>query len=212
MGQFITKRKEFQMSNYSEIHLHPLKKAYALESRFRKLVQNPGKILNKYIAPGMAVLDLGCGTGYFTIEIAKLLNNNGKVIASDVQSGMLEILKQKLKKGELHSLIEIHKSEDDSICWTEKVDFILAFYTFHEMKYIDCIISDLTKIIKPETKILISEQKFHVPKNTFNTIINKMKNNGFDICERPNIFFSRTVIMKKIKKYHLPKYTHGAVD
>ena len=44
----------------------------------------------------MTVLDLGCGTGYFTLETAKLLDNNGKVIAADVQKGMLDILKQKL--------------------------------------------------------------------------------------------------------------------
>lgn len=184
------------MNNLPNTHLHPLEKAGALESRFRLLLQNPGKILRKYIHPGMSILDLGCGTGYFTLEIARLLNNHGKVIASDVQMGMLEILQQKLQNSELQSLIEIHKSEEHTLCYTEKVDFILAFYSFHEMEYIDRIICELTKIVKPETKILISEQKFHVSRNTFETIINKMENNGFEICERPRIFLSRTVLMK----------------
>lgn len=184
------------MSNLPNTHLHPLEKVSALGSRFRLFLQNPRKILRKYIHSGMTVLDLGCGTGYFTLEIAKLLDNNGKVIASDVQYGMIEILQQKLRNSELQSLIKIHKSKEDTICWTEKVDFILAFYSFHEMKYIDRIICELTKIVKPETKILISEQKFHVPRNTFNTIINKMKKSGFEICEKPKIFLSRTVIMK----------------
>lgn len=184
------------MSNFSDTHLHPVEKANALEGRFREFFQNPNIILKKHIHSGMTVLDLGCGTGYFTLEIAKLLNNNGKVIASDVQNGMLEILQQKLLNSELQNQIEIHKSEEHTICWTEKVDFILAFYSFHEMKYIDHIIYELTKIVKPKTKILISEQKFHVPKKKFNTIINKMENNGFEICEKPKIFLSRTVIMK----------------
>lgn len=144
----------------------------------------------------MTVLDLGCGTGYFTLEIAKLLNNHGKVIAADVQEGMLELLKQKLQNNTLQRLIEIHHSPENTICLAERVDFILAFYSFHEMKYPDHIIRDLTRIIKPETKILISEQKFHVSKNTFHIIIKKMENNGFEICERPVIFLSRTVIMK----------------
>ncbi|PKP37328.1 MAG: SAM-dependent methyltransferase [Bacteroidetes bacterium HGW-Bacteroidetes-15] len=184
------------MNHLPKTHLHPLEKAKALESRIRLLLQNPRRILKSYIHSGMTVLDLGCGTGYFTLEIAKYLKNKGKVIASDVQNGMLEVLKQKLVNNELQKLIQIHNNQENTLNLTEKVDFILAFYAFHEMKYIDSITIELQKILKPETKILISEQKFHVSKYTFNTIIQKMENIGFEICERPRIFLSRTVIMK----------------
>ena len=58
-------------------------------------------------------------------------------------------------------------------------------------------------ILCPKTKIFISEQKFHVSKYTFNTIVEKMENIGFEICKRPKIFLSRTVIMK-IKNTNSP--------
>ena len=185
------------MNDFPNTHLHPLDKANALDSRFRSLLQNPRKILKKHIKPGMTVLDLGCGTGYFTLEMAKLLNKKGKVIAADVQNGMLEILKQKLEINDLQQEVQLHSGQENTLDLTEEVDFVLAFYSFHEMKYIDNIINDLLKITNHKTQILISEQKFHVPKNTFTTIIKKLENKGFKICERPRICLSRTVLMTR---------------
>ncbi len=184
------------MNNFSNAHLHPLEKASALESRFRLLLQNPRKILKKHIRTGMTVLDLGCGTGFFTLEIANLVGNKGKVFACDVQNGMLEILQCKLKNSKLQQQLKIFNNQENSLGLNEKVDFVFAFYSFHEMKYIDNIICELTKIVKPETRLFISEQKFHVSKISFDTIIQKMETNGYEICERPLIFLSRTVIMK----------------
>lgn len=193
------------MNNFSSSPLHPVEQASLLDCRFRLWFHNPRKLLKKFIRPSMTVLDLGCGTGYFTLEAARLLNNNGKVIAADVQQGMLDILKQKLKNSELGGVIEIHQCQEDRLDLSEKFDFILAFYAFHEMKYIDNVISDLTKIVKPETKVFIAEQKIHVPKTIFNTIIDKLKNKGFEICERPSICFSRTAIMKMKQNHILPE-------
>ena len=184
------------MNNLNNTHLHPVENAKALENRSRRLLQNPKRILKKHIRQGMTVLDLGCGTGFFTLEMARLLGGKGEVIAIDVQEGMLEILKQKLKNSELKQQIQILNNQAQNLGFTKKVDFILAFYSFHEMEYVNHIIPALKKVMNPEAKILISEQKVHVSKNSFETIVNKMISNGFVVCQRPKIFFSRSVVMK----------------
>ncbi len=177
-------------------HLHPVNRAGVLESRLRRLLQNPRKIMSKHIRPGTTVLDLGCGTGYFTTEIAGLLGDSGKVVAVDVQEGMLNILRQKLNGSQLTQRIQIHKCTESRLGLTEKFDFVLAFYTFHEMKYVDSIITELKSVLKLGVQILIAEQRFHVRKDDFNELIKKMEGNGFIVCEHPRIFFSRAVVMK----------------
>jgi len=82
---------------------------------------------------GMTVLDLGCGPGFFSIEIAKMLQGSGKVIAADLQDGMLEKVFAKIKGTELEQRIETHKCEDTRIGVTENVDFVLLFYMIHEV-------------------------------------------------------------------------------
>ena len=163
----------------------PVEKAGGLDNSFRSWIKNPEKILKPYIKPGMVVLDLGCGPGFFTIEIAKLLNGQGKVIAADLQEGMLEIIRRKIRKTELEPSVELHKCQDQWVGVSEKVDFILAFYVVHEVPDQDKLFHELKSILKPEGKIFIVEPKFHVPKKSFNLMLEKVKNLGFEITRQP---------------------------
>ena len=61
----------------------PHKIAFVLDNPFRKLLQNPSKIVGEYIRQGDTVIDLGCGPGFFSIPMAGFVGENGKVIAVD---------------------------------------------------------------------------------------------------------------------------------
>lgn len=171
----------------------PVEKAKMLDSWFRKLFQNPKKILRKYIKKGMTVLDFGCGSGFHTIEIAKLLDSTGKVIAVDFQEGMLNIVKNKMQGTELEKIVQLHKCEQDSIGISERVDFILAFYVVHEVPNQDKLFQEFKSILNQNGSILIVEPKFHVNKIEFGQMVNKLKNIGFKEIEQPKIFKSRAI-------------------
>ena len=64
----------------------------------RRLLQNPRKILSPFIKEGMTVLDLGCGPGFFSLDMAHMVGSAGRAIAVDLQQGML--IKLREKKGE----------------------------------------------------------------------------------------------------------------
>jgi len=184
------------MSKEKDNRICPVDRAGGLDNSIRKLLQNPQKILKPYIHEGMTVLDVGCGPGFFSIEIAKLVGNTGRVIAADLQEGMLDKVRQKIKGTALEPKVTLHKCLEESIDLTEKVDFILAFYMIHEVPDQDKLFREMKSILNSEGKILIIEPKFHVSKKAFDSMIDEIISIGFDIKDRPKVFFSRAVVVK----------------
>jgi ubiquinone/menaquinone biosynthesis C-methylase UbiE len=176
-------------------HVCPVESAGGLDNSLRRFFQNPGKILEPFISKEMTVLDLGCGPGFFTIEIARMLSGPGKVIAADLQDGMLEKVKSKIQGTELEQRIVLHKCLTNTIGAVKNVDFILAFYMIHEVPDHDRLFNELRSILKPDGKLYIIEPKFHVTKKAFAEMMNKVRSNGFEIIAQPKVFFSRAVLL-----------------
>ena len=184
--------------NSTQTHLCPIERAGALDFSLRKVAHNPKKILKPYIKTEMTVLDVGCGPGFFTVEIAKMLNGKGKVIAADVQEGMLNIIRKKVKDTPLAQRIELHQSSFEHIGVVEKVDFVLAFYMVHEVRNQKAFLEELTSILKPEGRILIIEPKFHVTKAAFSRMVETAKAMGLTVVESPKVFFSRAIVLSTL--------------
>lgn len=171
--------------------------AGGLDNSFRRFFQNPQKILKTYIKSGMTVLDVGCGPGFFSVEIAKMLDGKGKVIAADLQEGMLNIIRKKINGTTLEDRITFHKCEADKIGLTEKVDFAFAFYMVHEVPDKEKFLAEIYSIVKPGGQLYIIEPKFHVTKNAFNNMLERLKKYDFEIVESPKVSLSRTVLLRK---------------
>ena len=175
----------------------PVEISGGLDNSFRKLLQNPEKILKPYIKKGMTVLDFGCGPGFFTVEIAKLLADSGRVIAADLQNGMLEKIRQKIIGTNLENRIVLHKCEKENIGINEKVDFILLFWMVHEVPDSIKLIEKLMELLNDNGILLIAEPKIHVTKNKFEKMVEKINDLKIKTEEGQKIFFSRTVLLKK---------------
>ncbi len=175
----------------------PVERAGSLDNKFRRWFQDPKKILRPYVNKGMTVLDLGCGPGFFSVDMAQMVGETGRVIASDLQDGMLWKLQSKIKGTDLEERIILHKCEKDKIGIEEQVDFILAFYMVHEIPHQDMFFREIESILKTNGLILIVEPPFHVSKKAFNQTVERAQEAGLIASEGSKVLFSKTVILKK---------------
>ena len=175
----------------------PVELANSLDSKIRRWLQNPQRILSPYIKEGMKVLDVGCGPGFFSAELAKMVGVNGKVYSVDLQEGMLQKLRKKIYKTPLEPIIRPIKCEKDKIILPEKVDFILAFYMVHEVPDKDNLFTMLKNFLKENGEFLVVEPKlFHVSKKEFASTINTAKSAGFKVADGPRFAFSFSSVLR----------------
>jgi ubiquinone/menaquinone biosynthesis C-methylase UbiE len=175
----------------------PVALSGSLDNRIRRWLQNPEKILRPYVKVGMTVLDVGCGPGFFTLEMARMVGKSGRVIAADLQEGMLQKVKEKVKGTDLEERIFLHKCGEDNIEVLELVDFVLLFYMVHEVPNKEHFFNEIRTILKPQGQVLIVEPPFHVSKSAFEETIRIARDAGLIVIERPKMFFSRAVVLKQ---------------
>jgi ubiquinone/menaquinone biosynthesis C-methylase UbiE len=184
-----------EMKNINKL-VCPVALSGSLDNRIRRWLQNPRKILAPYVKEGMTVLDMGCGPGFFTIEIAQMVGGSGKVIAADMQDGMLRIVKKKIAGTDLENRILLHKCEEQRIGVTQPVDFVLLFYMVHEVPDKRLFFKEIHSLLKPGGKVLIVEPPVHVSKSSFEETVRIAADAGFAVVERPKMVFSRGVVFR----------------
>ena len=176
----------------------PWWKAYTFDNPIRKLLHQPQNILGAYVKAGMTVMDVGCGMGHFSIGMANLVGESGKVIAIDLQQKMLDVMLKRAKRAGVAERIIPHRCEADNIGVEELADFILAFWMVHEVNDKSGFFTQLKSHLTPKGKILIAEPKMHVNSEEFDRTIETAQHSGLRCCGKPAIRFSITALFEAI--------------
>jgi len=176
-------------------HVCPWWLAYTFDNPLRRLIHKPEKIFGHYVQEGMTVMDIGCGMGYFTLALAEMVGDRGRVIAVDLQQKMLDImLKRASGKGLAHRIVP-HRCEADIIGVTTSADFILAFWMIHEVADPANFFTEIATILKHSGILLYAEPALHVPEKKFTNILSAAGNAGLMISGTLTIRFSRAVLL-----------------
>ncbi|MCJ7435184.1 MAG: methyltransferase domain-containing protein [Anaerolineales bacterium] len=170
---------------------------FTFDNPLRKLVHHPVKILSLFVKAGDTVLDVGCGMGYFSLGLAKLVGANGKVIAADLQPQMLTGLSKRAKVAGLETRIQPQLCLPDKIGVSESVDFALAFWMVHEVRQCEGFLREIFSLLKPDGRFLVVEPVIHVSGRDFEKTIALSQKIGFKMGDRPRVAASRAILLVK---------------
>jgi ubiquinone/menaquinone biosynthesis C-methylase UbiE len=173
---------------------------YLLTCPVRRFAHNPRAIFGPYVKPGMTVLELGPGMGFFTLDLARLVGAQGHVVSVDVQQRMLSAIERRAGKAGLLQRIEVRLGGQDDQ-WAHgldgTVDVALAIYVLHEVEDLPGFLAAIRRTLAPGGALFISEPKGHVSKQAYAQTLAAARGAGFKAVGYPKMRQSRAVLMVK---------------
>jgi ubiquinone/menaquinone biosynthesis C-methylase UbiE len=148
----------------------------------------------------MTVLDLGCAMGFFTLELARLVGADGRVIAVDLQERMLGTLARRAERRGVARRIELRECLENDLRIDDldgAVDFALAFAVAHEVPDQPGFFEQIHRALRPGRDVLVSEPVGHVEGLEFSQMVDTAERAGFEIVGRPAIRRSRSVLLRR---------------
>ena len=130
----------------------------------RELEENPDGALDAIgIKPGMAVADVGAGTGYMTLRMARRVGPSGKVYAEDVQPEMLRRLRQNAAAAKLDNIQTVLGAEADPKLPPNTLDLILLVDVYHEFSQPQRMLRRMRESLKPDGRLVLLEYRKEDP-------------------------------------------------
>jgi ubiquinone/menaquinone biosynthesis C-methylase UbiE len=109
------------------------------------------------VKQGQVVCDLGAGNGFYTIWLAKLVGEKGKVLAVDIQPEMLEMLKTRAEREKVANIDLILGTTVDPKLPEGKLDLVLVVDTYHELSNPVEVLAAVRKSLKPDGRLALVE-------------------------------------------------------
>ena len=162
----------------------------------RRLHQKPKKFLCELVMPGMIVADIGCGLGFYSLELAMMVGTEGRVLAVDFQSQMLDRTAKKAKKAAILDRIKFIQCTQKDLKISESLDFILSMWMAHEVPDRGRLFRQICSVLKPNGRYLLVEPKFHVRAYLYKRICGEAEKVGLKKISEPKIAASYAALFE----------------
>jgi ubiquinone/menaquinone biosynthesis C-methylase UbiE len=115
------------------------------------------------IKKGTVVADIGAGSGYMTIRMARRVGANGIVYANDIQPAMLDLLGKRLQKSKITNVRPILGAPDDPKLPPESIDMALLVDVYHEFSQPQAMLRHLHEALKTSGRLVLLEYRKEDP-------------------------------------------------
>ena len=172
---------------------------YFLANPLRRLMENPQKLLGNHVKPGMRVLEPGCAMGFFSLDLARMVGSEGKVIALDLQERMLAGLKKRALKAGLLGRLDIRQVDRHSLNIEDlrsSMDLAVAIHLVHELPDQAVFFKEVCDSLKPGGRLLFIEPRMHVKDGDMAASLELAEAAGFELISRREYGFGRQAILQ----------------
>jgi ubiquinone/menaquinone biosynthesis C-methylase UbiE len=184
-----------------EGHVFSLLLSSTLNNSLRRGLSPPNRILDRLsVKSNDIVIDFGCGTGFYTIPLAKMAK---RVVGIDVQAKMLKIAQRYAEKSNVK--VEFYQSDGKNIPLPDSTaDLIFLRRVFHEIEDKQAILQELTRLLKQNGRLAIMEKTkrsltpMGPPTVETSEIVNCLRSVGLQVTEKIEMGNETIIIGKRL--------------
>jgi cyclopropane fatty-acyl-phospholipid synthase-like methyltransferase len=136
-----------------------------LERPEREAEEEPSRAIEALeLRAGMTVADVGAGSGYYTVRMARKVGAEGRVYATDIQVGMLSLLQRRAQQEQLQNIVPVLGAADDPKLPPGALDLALMVDVYHELSSPQAFVRRLREALKPEGRLVLIEFRKEDPR------------------------------------------------
>jgi ubiquinone/menaquinone biosynthesis C-methylase UbiE len=109
------------------------------------------------LEPGQVIADIGAGSGYYSLLLAKAVGPQGRVYATDIQPEMLAILERKLKAQSIGNVQLVLGTETETRLPDASVDLAIMVDVYHELQQPQAFLQAVKRALKPGGRLVLIE-------------------------------------------------------
>lgn len=109
------------------------------------------------IKPGQTVCDLGCGNGFYTVELARQVGPRGTVYAVDIQPEMLRMLAERAATENLRNIRPVLSTPIDPRLPAGAVDVVLCVDVYHEFSHPEAMLARIRESLAKDGRLVLAE-------------------------------------------------------